>query len=199
MPIKFFDMFAGIGGFRSGLEAVSGFECVGYCEIDKYAKQAYEAMYDTKGELYFDDARKINPESLPDIDLICGGFPCQSFSIAGERRGFEDVRGTLPIKDLSICSLRTYSDCLTITKAGRFKQSSLHWMNWGMMSCGKCVTAKISEFPSQERECILSDIIERNVEAKYYLSLKQIQKLLYKGYQAKKENAYIQLMGLALL
>ena len=58
MPIKFFDMFAGIGGFRSGLEAIGGFECVGYCEIDKYAKQAYEAMYDTGGELYFDDARK---------------------------------------------------------------------------------------------------------------------------------------------
>ena len=95
MPIKFFDMFAGIGGFRSGLEAVGGFECVGYCEIDKYAKQAYEAMYDTKGELYFDDARKINPESLLDIDLICGGFPCQSFSNAGKRRGFEDARGTL--------------------------------------------------------------------------------------------------------
>ena len=46
-------------GFRSGLEAIGGFECVGYCEIDKYAKQAYEAMYDTGGELYFDDARKI--------------------------------------------------------------------------------------------------------------------------------------------
>ena len=103
------------------------------------------------------------------------------------------------LKDLSICFLRTYPDCLTTTKAGRFKQSSLHWMNWGMISCGKCVTAKISEFHSPERECILSDIIERNVEAKYYLSLKQIQKLLYKGYQAKKENAYIQLMGLALL
>ena len=43
-------MFAGIGGFRSGLEAIGGFECVGYCEIDKYAKQAYEAMYDTGGE-----------------------------------------------------------------------------------------------------------------------------------------------------
>ena len=47
MAIKFFDMFAGIGGFRSGLEAIGGFECIGYCEIDKYAKQVYEAMYDT--------------------------------------------------------------------------------------------------------------------------------------------------------
>ena len=65
MAIKFFDMFAGIGGFRSGLEAIDGFECIGYCEIDKYAKQAYEAMYDTGGELYFEDARKIIPEQLP--------------------------------------------------------------------------------------------------------------------------------------
>ena len=95
MAIKFFDMFAGIGGFRSGLEAIGGFECVGYCEIDKYAKQAYEAIYDTGGELYFDDARKIVPEQLPDFDLIVGGFPCQSFSIAGARKGFDDTRGTL--------------------------------------------------------------------------------------------------------
>lgn len=95
MAIKFFDMFAGISGFRSGLEAIGGFECIGYCEIDKYAKQAYEAMYDTGGELYFDDARKIVPEQLPEFDLITGGFPCQSFSIAGARKGFDDTRGTL--------------------------------------------------------------------------------------------------------
>lgn len=95
MAIRFFDMFAGIGGFRSGLEAVGGFKCVGYCEIDKYAKQAYEAIYDTEGEVYFHDARAIEPKDLPDIDLICGGFPCQSFSIAGKRGGFQDARGTL--------------------------------------------------------------------------------------------------------
>ena len=96
MPIRFLDMFAGIGGFRSGLERLGGFECVGYCEIDKYAKQAYDAMYPTKGEIYFADARTIDPYTLPDIDLICGGFPCQSFSIAGLRRGFQDdTRGTL--------------------------------------------------------------------------------------------------------
>jgi len=93
--IKYLDMFSGIGGFRSALDNVGGFECVAYCEIDKYAKKAYEAMYDTKGEMYFNDAREIKPEELPDIDLICGGFPCQSFSNAGKRRGFEDARGTL--------------------------------------------------------------------------------------------------------
>lgn len=96
MSIRFFDMFAGIGGFRSGLETVGGFECIGHCEIDKYANQAYNAIYEPKGELYFEDARKINPKDLPNIDLICAGFPCQSFSIAGLRKGFkDDARGTL--------------------------------------------------------------------------------------------------------
>ncbi|MDD6848840.1 MAG: DNA (cytosine-5-)-methyltransferase [Oscillospiraceae bacterium] len=106
MAIKYLDMFAGIGGFRSGLERIGGFECIGYCEIDKYAKQSYEAMYDTKGELYFNDARKINPKELPDIDLITGGFPCQSFSIAGRRKGFEDTRGTLFFEIARIASAK---------------------------------------------------------------------------------------------
>lgn len=94
MSIKYLDMYSGIGGFRSALDALGGFECVGFCEIDKYAKKAYETLYDTKGEMYFEDARNINPDDLPDIDLICAGFPCQSFSIAGKRRGFDDTRGT---------------------------------------------------------------------------------------------------------
>ena len=96
MAIQFFDMFAGIGGFRSGLEAVGGYKCIGHCEIDKYANQAYNAIYNPKGELYFEDAKTINPNDLPDIDLICAGFPCQSFSVAGKRLGFaDDTRGTL--------------------------------------------------------------------------------------------------------
>ena len=89
------DMFAGIGGFRSGLEAVGGFRCVGYCEIDPYPRRAYEALYDTTEEVYYPDAREIDPASLPDFDLVCGGFPCQTFSIAGRRGGFADTRGTL--------------------------------------------------------------------------------------------------------
>lgn len=95
MSIKYLDMYSGIGGFRSALDEIGGFECVGYCEIDKFAKQAYETLYDTKGEMYFEDARNICPDDLPDIDLICAGFPCQSFSLAGRQRGFDDTRGTL--------------------------------------------------------------------------------------------------------
>lgn len=95
MSIKYLDLFSGIGGFRSGLEQVGDFECVGSCEIDDTAEKAYKVMYKTEGELFFKDVREIQPDMLPDVDLICGGFPCQTFSIAGKRRGFEDTRGTL--------------------------------------------------------------------------------------------------------
>ena len=77
--IKYFDIFAGIGGFRSGLEKAGGFECVGYCEIDKYAKKAYETLYDTRNEVFYDDARKIDPNELPDLDLICGEITKHKF------------------------------------------------------------------------------------------------------------------------
>lgn len=95
MAIRFFDMFSGIGGFRSGLEVLGGFNCIGHCEIDKYANKAYCAMYETGGDYYCEDARAIDAKSIPDFDLICAGFPCQSFSVAGKRLGFSDTRGTL--------------------------------------------------------------------------------------------------------
>ena len=94
--IRFWEIYAGIGGFREGLtRASSRYRPVGYCEIDPYARKAYELLYEPKGERYDRDARAITPEELPDFDLLCGGFPCQSFSIAGARRAFADPRGTL--------------------------------------------------------------------------------------------------------
>ena len=89
-------MFAGIGGFRAGLTRAGGFQCVGHCEIDKYADASYRAIHDIREEeRYYPDARDIDPDDLPDFDLLCGGFPCQAFSNAGRRRGFADARGTL--------------------------------------------------------------------------------------------------------
>ena len=77
--IKFIDMFSGIGGFREGLTRAGGFECVGHSEIDKYANRSYNALFDTKGEWFVEDARKANPETMPDFQLLCGGFPCQAY------------------------------------------------------------------------------------------------------------------------
>lgn len=95
--MKFLDLFAGIGGFRLGMES-AGHECVGFCEIDKFARASYKAIHDTKGEIELHDITRVTDESIRRIgrvDAICGGFPCQAFSIAGNRRGFEDTRGTL--------------------------------------------------------------------------------------------------------
>lgn len=95
--MKFLDLFAGIGGFRIGMES-AGHECIGFCEIDKFARASYKAIHDTKGEIELHDITGVSDESIRGIgsvDIICGGFPCQAFSIAGNRRGFEDTRGTL--------------------------------------------------------------------------------------------------------
>lgn len=95
--MKFLDLFAGIGGFRLGMES-AGHECVGFCEIDKYARASYKAIHNTEGEIELHDITRVTDESIRrfgSVDVICGGFPCQAFSIAGNRRGFEDTRGTL--------------------------------------------------------------------------------------------------------
>lgn len=67
--------------------------CVGYSEIDKYAIQIYQSKFPEHKN--YGDITKINAKELPDFDLFVGGFPCQAFSIAGKRKGFEDTRGTL--------------------------------------------------------------------------------------------------------
>ena len=198
MSIKFFDMFAGIGGFRSGLEAIGGFECVGYCEIDKYAKQAYEAMYDTGGEFTLMTQEKLYPISYPISTFLWEDFPV-SLSLSQEQekdlttqeeRCFLRLLELLPLKNLSISSSKMFPVCLTMTQAKHLKQSSIRWMSWGMMCAGRYLTAKISEFPSHEIECSLSDILEDNVSEKYYLSRKQAEKLLYKENPTQGERIY---------
>ena len=96
--MNFLDLFAGIGGFRLGMER-AGHKCVGYCEIDKYARLSYNAIHDTKGEIDYKDITEVTNEEFRQlrgkVDVICGGFPCQAFSIAGNQLGFEDARGTL--------------------------------------------------------------------------------------------------------
>ncbi|MBL0721291.1 MAG: DNA cytosine methyltransferase [Sulfurovum sp.] len=89
--IKFIDLFAGIGGFRLAFESVSA-KCVFSAEIDKHACKTYQ---DNFGDNPFCDVSTLDPKEIPDFDILCVGFPCQPFSIAGKRKGFTETRGTL--------------------------------------------------------------------------------------------------------
>ena len=87
-------MFSGIGGFELGAKMASeDIEFIGYSEIDKYAIQVYEKHF--SGATNYGNATTIDGEQLPDFDLLVGGFPCQAFSVAGKREGFNETRGTL--------------------------------------------------------------------------------------------------------
>lgn len=92
--MRYFSMFSGIGGFELGIQrAMPDAECVGFSEIDKYAISVYQHHFG--GHEPYGNARTIDLGRLPAFDLLVGGFPCQAFSIAGKRLGFDDTRGTL--------------------------------------------------------------------------------------------------------
>ena len=91
MEITFIDLFCGIGGFRLALESL-GAKCVFSCDKDRQARKTYQANF---GEEPEGDITTIAADSIHDFNILCGGFPCQPFSIAGKQRGFKDTRGTL--------------------------------------------------------------------------------------------------------
>ena len=134
IDIKFLDLFAGIGGFRLGMEQ-AGHVCVGYVEWDKFARKSYQAIHDTEGEWTANDIRSVSNDvirGIGSVDIICGGFPCQAFSVAGKRKGFEDTRGTLFFEIMRFASilrprnlsLRTSQDFSTMKTGIRSRQSS---------------------------------------------------------------------------
>ncbi|MCO6332047.1 MULTISPECIES: DNA cytosine methyltransferase [Staphylococcus] len=96
--MKFIDLFSGIGGFRLALEK-NKCECVFSSEIDKYARETYKLNFN---DYPYGDITKIHHDDIPDHDILCAGFPCQPFSQAGKRLGFNDARGTLFFEVLKI-------------------------------------------------------------------------------------------------
>lgn len=103
----FIDLFAGIGGFHLAFSDVGG-KCVFVSEWNEHARKTYEANFKRKHpelftpETFAGDITKVDPKSIPDFDILTGGFPCQPFSHAGYKKGFEDTRGTLFYNIVSI-------------------------------------------------------------------------------------------------
>lgn len=113
MTFKYIELFAGIGGFRSALDPLGG-ECVFASEIDTFATKSYHSLYGeickltgtTEAPELHGDITKIDAHDIPDHDVLVGGFPCQAFSVAGQRKGFEDARGTLFFEIARIASAK---------------------------------------------------------------------------------------------
>ena len=166
---------------------MAGHECVGHCEIDKWANMSYAAMHKPKeSEVFFEDVRSIKPSDMPECECYCFGFPCQAFSIAGLRRGFDDTRGTLFFEVMRLAKERHPQILFAENVAGllnheggrRSKLSSRQWQNWGTLWNGKCLTADISESRIIEKECSLLDILEENPDEKYFLSPQIVSRLV---------------------
>jgi DNA (cytosine-5)-methyltransferase 1 len=209
---RFIDLFAGIGGIRQGFESVfknkSSF--VFASEIDKFAQTTYAANY---GHLPFGDITKILPEEIPSFDILLAGFPCQPFSNAGLKKGFNDTRGTLFFDIARITEhhrpkvvfLENVKGFKNHDKGNTFKVVKETLENLGYKVYAKVLNAKDFGVP-QNRERIyiigfldhsiefkfpkpldkpvkLGDILEKKVDDKYTISDK-----LWAGHQRRKKE-----------
>jgi len=201
---KFIDLFAGIGGFRLAFQNLKG-KCVFTSEWDKYSKQTYQANF---GEVPFGDiTKKVTKDYIPDeFDVLCAGFPCQAFSIAGKRGGFEDTRGTLffDVAEIirkkkpkaifleNVKGLRSHDKGKTLATILNVLREDLGYF----IPEPKVMNAKEFGVP-QNRERIkkkytLEDILETDtVSVKYYLSETYVNTLRdHKARHASKGNGF---------
>lgn len=191
-----FDLFSGIGGFREGLRRAGGFTCVGHCEVDAYADKNYRLLFDTEGEWFCNDARTIETERMPDFDLLCAGFPCQAFSIAGKREGFADARGTLFFEIARLVAdkrpayfiLENVPGLLSHDKGRTFHTilSTLSELGYGVE--WKVLNSKDFGVPQSRKRVYIVGYLDRRCAGKYYLSQQQMERLLYKSRQEGKGN-----------
>ena len=218
--LTFIDMFAGIGGFRSGMEQ-AGHKCVGWIEWDKFARQSYQAIYDTKGEYNAKDIRQVQGSDLPDSDVWCFGFPCQDVSNAGKQTGllngkrsglfFEVVRllqerarnkEALP----KILFIENVKNLLSIDGGWGFARMQIELgkagydIEWSVINSAEVIPQNRERvyivghkrgidyspvFPisrqnleTKRKYSILRDVLELEVDEKFYLSKDKVEQLL---------------------
>lgn len=221
--MRVLSLFSGIGGFDAGF-ANAGFDVVWANDFDKYACETYRANY--KNEIVCGDINQIDISSLPDFDVLIGGFPCQPFSMMGAGLGFGDTRGTLFFRIAEIIdhrikagrkpdavilenvrALKTHDGGRTFKTIKRVLEKDLGYKvfyavlntaDYGIpqtrnrmyIVCFANENADFS-FPAPvPLELTLQDLLEHDVEEKYYVSQKMIPTILSNGtggYKAKSE------------
>lgn len=218
MRVKFIDWFAGIGGFRRGME-LAGHECVGFCEFDKFATASYISMHlltdeqrkkldelpqkkkqkeilkdeYRNGEWYANDVRRVCADDIPKADCWCFGFPCQDISVAGKQLGFQGNRSSLFFRVMYLIGqlkeedkpaylfIENVKNLLSVNGGWDFARLLIEMeQGGGMMQNGRCSTQKISECHKTEKGVSLSDILEGEVQQKYFLSKEQTEKIVFR-------------------
>ena len=186
--LTFLDFCSGIGGFRLGLET-AGHKCIGYCEYDKFARASYEAMYDTEGEWTAHDVTKLKSDEIPYADIWCFGFPCQDISVAGKQRGLVGKRSGIYFNIIDLIKGKEENDRPTYLLVENVKNllsinagfdfaTVLSEMDEAGYDCRWCLTPRTSECRRTESVCSLSQILEAEVDEKYYLSPEKTKQLL---------------------
>ena len=221
--MKVVSFFSGIGGLDKGF-ADAGFDIIWANDFDKYAVETYKANYDN--EIIYGDINEIELDSIPDCDVLIGGFPCQPFSMMGEQRGFDDARGTLFFRIAEVIkyktengckpkvvvlenvkALRTHDNGRTFATIKRILEEDLGYKvydsilnsaeygipqtrNRTYIVCFANENIKY-EFPeTKDLDIYLQDLLEQDVDDKYFLSDKILPTILSNGtggYKAKSE------------
>lgn len=205
--MKLFSMFTGYGGGEWALKKANiPYELIGYSEVDKYAIQCYEKNFPESKGKNFGDCRFINPGSIPDFDLLTGGFPCQDVSIAGNRdlsKGrtmlvndifrilaikkpryvvLENVKGLLSMRDLFNSIIYTLKE-LGYGVSYKLLNSKDHGIPQNrerIWIIGKLDGWEFMETPfpyKEELKIFVKDILEKDIPKRYYLSKKQVERI----------------------
>lgn len=169
---------------------------MGHCEMDPHAERNYRKLFETEGEWYCDDARNIRTETMPDFDLLCAGFPCQAFSIAGKRGGFADSRGTLFFeiarlvaeKRPSYFLLENVPGLLSHDKGRTYHTILSTFSELGYHVEWKVLNSKDFGVPQSRKRVYIVGYLDGRCAGKYYLSNHQMEQLLCKSLAAVKEK-----------
>ena len=165
LEIKYIDLFCGLGAFHSAFKYISNsnikYNCVFACDIDDNVRKIYKANHKIEP---FGDINDVNISNIPDFDILCGGFPCQPFSIAGKKEGFDDkIKGNLffsilkiiDIKNPNTIILENVKNLLSINNGDTFKTIQGELEKRGYVISHKIIDSKYYNSPQSRQRLFI--------------------------------------------